>query len=413
VKTLLNYVIVFLFLLLSECVNAQVAGDTYYYVIVGGFAKIDNANRYQVAVSKDPKLSSILKDQFSSKIAFNPARNINYVYIQKTTDKKGAFALNIKLKAETEYKDSWVFAGNLDADKTESIVLKTEERIQQVNEKPEEKKAIEVPKIDSTKMNVENKPIVEKKIEAEPQPKPAVVEKKRALSGKPFIFKLADKASGKEVNGAAHIYESAKAGEFQSFPANQIAYVQEPINKTKTYLIRIQAPGFKPSEKIIQYGQFDSLKLDQKETVVAFDLVKVKSGDYIDFNNVRFVKNSPIMKADSQNELDGLVTLMKENPRYKIKIHGFCNGTGKREIISRGSSDKFFELEPEKNKKHTKSAKDLSLERAEIVKAFLISQGIEANRLSVKAEGGDIPLYGENSSMASQNDRIEIEVKSN
>lgn len=406
-KTLLNYVIVFLCLLSSECVNAQAAGDTYYYVVVGGFAKIDNANRYQITVSMDSKLISILKDQFSSKIAFNPARNINYVYIQKTTDKKAAFALNIKLKAETEYKDSWVFAGNLDGDKTESIVLKAEEPVKPVQEKLEEKIPIEAPKIDSTKL------IVEKKIEAEPQPKPAVVEKKRALSGKPFVFKLADKASGKEVNGAAHIYESAKAGEFQSFPANQIAYVKEPNNKAKTYLIRIQAPGFKPSEKIIQYGQFDSLKFDQKETVVAFDLVKVKSGDYIDFNNVHFVKNSSLMKADSQNELDGLVTLMKESLGYKIKIHGFCNGTGKREIISRGSSDKFFELEPGKNKKHTKSAKDLSLERAEIVKAYLISQGIEEKRLSVKGEGGDIPLYGENSAMASHNDRIEIEVKSN
>jgi outer membrane protein OmpA-like peptidoglycan-associated protein len=104
---------------------------------------------------------------------------------------------------------------------------------------------------------------------------------------------------------------------------------------------------------------------------------------------------------------------MKENPRYKIKIHGFCNGAEKREIISRGTSDKFFELEPEKNKKHSKSAKELSLERAEIVKAYLISQGIEDKRLSVKAEGGDIPLYGEKSAMAFHNDRVEIEVRSN
>lgn len=376
-------------------------------MVVGGFSKIDNANRYQVTVAKDAKLISVMKDQFSSKIAFNPARNIHYVYIQKSTDKRGAFALNIKLKAETEYKDSWVFIGNLDSDNA-SIVSKPAEPVSEkvaeaVSPKTDQVKN-ETPKIDSVKL------VVEEKIKEEPKP---VVEKKPALAGKPFIFKLADKSSGKEVKGAAHVYESAKAGEFQSFSVNQLVYVSEPVNKARTYVVKIQAPGYKPTEKTIQYGRFDSLKLDQKETVIPFDLTKVKSGDYIDFNNVHFIKDSPIMKPDSQNELDGLVALMKENPRYKIKIHGFCNGEESREIISRGTSDKFFELEPGKNKKHKRSAKELSLERAEIVKAYLIGQGVEDKRLSVKAEGGGIPLYGERSAMAFHNDRIEIEVKSN
>ncbi len=354
-KTLRSCIPLLAFLFFSNFVFAQVSNDTYYYVVVGGFSKIDNANRYQVTVAKDAKLISVMKNQFSSKIAFNPARNIHYVYIQKSTDKRGAFALNIKLKAESEYKDSWVFIGNLDSDNA-SIVSKPAEPVsdkvaEAVSPKTDQVKN-ETPKIDSVKL------VVEEKIKEEPKP---VVEKKTALAGKPFIFKLADKSSGKEVKGAAHVYESVKAGEFQSFSVNQLVYVSEPVNNARTYVVKIQAPGYKPTEKTIQYGRFDSLKLDQKETVIPFDLIKVKSGDYIDFNNVHFIKDSPIMKPDSQNELDGLAALMKENPRYKIKIHGFCNGEESREIISRGSSDKFFELEPGKNKKHKKSAKELSL----------------------------------------------------
>ena len=406
-KTLRSCILLFAFLFFSNVVFAQVSNDTYYYLVVGGFSKVENANRYQVIVGKDAKLISVMKDQFVSKIAFNPARNIHYVYIQKSTDKKGAFALNIKLKAETEYKDSWVFIGNLDSDNPAIVSKPAEPVINKAVEPITPKIDVaknETPKIDSTKL------VVEEKVKETPKP---VVEKKPALAGKPFIFKLADKASGKEVKGAAHVYESAKAGEFQSFSVNQLVYVSEPVNQARTYVVKIQAPGYKPMEKTIQYGKFDSLKLDQKETVIPFDLLKVKSGDYIDFNNVHFVKDSPIMKPDSQNELDGLVALMKENPRYKIKIHGFCNGEESREIISRGTSDKFFELEPGKNKKHRKSAKDLSLERAELVKAYLVGQGVEEKRLSVKAEGGGIPLYGERSAMAFHNDRIEIEVKSN
>ena len=390
-------------------VEAQV--QPYYYVVIGGFSIHDNAVRYQKKAENDKKLIKVMNDQFESKFALNKANNLNYVYVLKTTDKKQAFAMNIKLKAETEYRDSWVFAGNLDGS-TEVVAVEKplpvepkKEKVAEVEKKITEEKKIVEPSKDSLKLTVETT--------VKEEPKPVVVEKKPALAGKPFIFKLADKSSGKEVNGAAHIYESARAGEFQSFPANQIAYVPEPNNNARTYVIKIQAPGYKPTEKSIQYGRFDSLKVDQKETIIPFELVKVKSGDYIDFNNVHFVKNSPIMNKDSQNELDGLVSLMKENPRYKIKIHGFCNGAEKREIISRGTSDKFFELEPEKNKKHSKSAKELSLERAEIVKAYLISQGIEDKRLSVKAEGGDIPLYGEKSAMAFHNDRVEIEVRSN
>jgi len=387
---------------------AQDSETNFYYVVIGGFANSENAVKYKQKAAGDKNLVKLLSDRYSSEYALNKQRNINYVYILKTLDKKKAFALNIKLKVETEYKDSWVFVGNLNLN---------EETIAQ------NKLTAKEPAVDKEVVAKENKE--EKKVEisqdsltialekaTKEQPK-QVEEKKPVLAGKPFIFKLADKASGKEVTGAAHIYESARADEYQSFSANQVAYVPEPFNNARTYVVKIQAPGYKPTEKTIQYGKFDSLKLDQKETVVLFDLVKVKSGDYIDFNNVHFIKNSPIMNKDSQNELNGLVELMKENPRYKIKIHGFCNGVEKREIISRGTSDKFFELEPDKNKKHSKSAKELSLERAEIVKAYLESQGIEGKRISVKAEGGDIPLYGEKSAMSFHNDRVEIEVKSN
>lgn len=55
------------------------------------------------------------------------------------------------------------------------------------------------------------------------------------------------------------------------------------------------------------------------------------------------------------------------------------------------------------------SAKDLSLKRAESVRDYLISQGIEANRLSVKGEGGKIPLYAEGGTLGQYNDRVEIE----
>jgi outer membrane protein OmpA-like peptidoglycan-associated protein len=119
------------------------------------------------------------------------------------------------------------------------------------------------------------------------------------------------------------------------------------------------------------------------------------------------------MNPESQNELDGLVALMKENPKYKIKIHGHCNGKQDREIIILGSSQKFFQMDPGANIKKTTSAKVLSLERANAVMDYLVDQGINPAKINVKGEGGRIPLYPVASTLANYNDRVEIEVKKN
>ena len=405
----------------SLSTSAQ-SSNTDYYVVIGGFAKKENAINYKAKAEKNTKLISIFRDDFKVEYELNSERNLYYVHILKTNDKKQAFAINIKLKAETEYNDSWVFAGDFGGPTSSNqSIVKNEPEIKNTPAKakepakspelPKQEIPVEEPKVAEQKPEIKSTPSIDSSLLAKKEtPKPV---EKKALAGKPFIFKLSDKASGKEVTGQVHVLESAKAAEYQAFTGNELAYLPIPDNKAGSYLIKIQAPGYKPTEKTIKFGLFDSLKVDQKETVIPFALVKVKSGDYIDFNNVHFIKNSPIMNPDSQNELDGLVALMKENPRYKIRVHGFCNGTSKREIIARGTSEKFFEVETDKNKKKQVSAKELSLERAEIVKAYLISQGIESNRVSVNGEGGDIPLYPEKGPLSARNDRIEIEIKSN
>src|SRR5258708_3399475 len=75
-----------------------------YFVVVGAFAKIDNAVRYTAMANKN---------NFSAQYAINPARKLYYVYLFNTHDHKKAFAFMIKMRAETEYKDAWVFIGQL------------------------------------------------------------------------------------------------------------------------------------------------------------------------------------------------------------------------------------------------------------------------------------------------------------
>jgi outer membrane protein OmpA-like peptidoglycan-associated protein len=105
-----------------------------------------------------------------------------------------------------------------------------------------------------------------------------------------------------------------------------------------------------------------------------------------------------------------VVDLLKENPKYKIKIHGHVNGNQDRESFTRGPNSSFFATNPSADVDLKKmSPKDLSLSRAETVRDYLVSQGIEKERISVKGEGGRIPLYPTGGTLGLLNDRIEIE----
>ena len=230
--------------------------------------------------------------------------------------------------------------------------------------------------------------------------------------GKPFYFKLVNSESGNKVSGEVHIVE-AKATQYLGVKGNELVYLVKPKNAAGVYQVAIQAPGYQPEKLVFNYE--DPLPLssgvgDQQETIFTFELTRAKKGDYIDFNDVRFFRNTTILEPHSQVELNGLVDLLKENENYKIKIHGHCNGDDSRSVTTLGSGTNIFALDPSHNKKETMPAKRLTELRAETVKDYLVSQGIEADRLSLKGQGGKMMIYPQTSTLANRNDRVEIEV---
>ena len=230
--------------------------------------------------------------------------------------------------------------------------------------------------------------------------------------GKPFYFKLVNTESGHPVSGEVHIVE-AKATQYLGVRGNELIYLAKPKNVAGVYQVAIQAPGYQPEKLVFNYEDPSPLSSgvgDQKETIFTFELIRAKKGDYIDFNDVRFLRNTTILEPHSQVELNGLVDLMKENENYKIKIHGHCNGDDSRPVTTLGTSTNIFALDPAHNKKETMTAKKLTELRAETVKNYLVNQGIEADRLSIKGEGGKMMIYPRTSTLANRNDRVEIEV---
>ncbi|MEQ9412939.1 MAG: hypothetical protein RIF39_03875, partial [Cyclobacteriaceae bacterium] len=304
---------------LTNVAKAQMSTEEHY-VVIGAFANHNNAIRWtDNANSKN----------FSAQYAMNQARQLYYVYILRTDDKRKAFSFMMKIRVETSYKDAWVFSGRLGVEPEEEEVVEKPPVVEETPEElPQEEPIIE-------EVEPEEEPVVEE------TPEEPIVEKPK---GKPFMFRLVSEEE--EVLGEVHVLESPQATQYQAYNGNEVVYLTAPRNSEGAFIAAVQAPGFRPVEITVDYADpsiYSSGFGPQNEIIIPIELVRSKRGDYIEFNKVRFFGNSAIFQPESKIELDGLVDLMKEQPKYKIMVHGHCNGKQSRNVVTKGNSNEFFE----------------------------------------------------------------------
>jgi len=392
-KPLMKFRIIILFLPFLYVLQSKAQSAEHYYVTIGVYNKHENAIH---------STNNANKLNFNAQYAIHPKQKLYYVYLLDTDDKRKASAFLMKIRVETEFKTAWIYTGRLGDEQVIQEIVKKEPEPVPVKEEP----IVEEPKIqEPIKDPVAEQPVV--KIDSSAFVKKAPEKKP---DGKPFYFKLIDGSSGAEVMGEVHLFGTSNAGQYQSYPVNQVVYIKVP--PAGVMQVTTVAAGYREMKRPVNLNDPAASAAEigtQQEAILSFPLVKVKMGDYIEFSNVRFITNSALLQPESKNELDGLASLMKENKKYKVKIHGHCNGNDARDIVSKGNSTEFFATDAA-NLRENASAKRLTELRAEIVKEYLISQGIEAKRITTKAEGGKTMIYPQNSTLSSRNDRVEVEV---
>ncbi len=363
---------------------------TYHYVVIGAFSIQKNAVRFTRQASRKLEYATY---------EWNQNRSLFYVYTLETRDREKAVneALQLRARPDSAYNDAWVYVGSF------RKPLPGEQHVQDEVIDP-------VAEVNQPEETTEDKTLDPN---ANIGTMPNTAEPKE--NTKPFIFKIFRADDGKRVKGEVVVADVDLVKRIGTYWGDTLVYVPKPKSKSTDMALSCLVFGYRKVQRNINYQnpQRDSVEVQPDSTIVVpFTLTRLQKGDVAVMYDVFFFKDAAVMRPESRYEVGSLVEMMKENEKYKIKIHGHTNGKAAGKIITMDeTSTNYFSLT--NTKEGYGSAKKLSKERAGLLKNYLISNGIPEHRLLVKAWGGKKPIYDKLSPQAQTNVRVEIEILEN
>lgn len=404
-----------------------------YYVIVAAYGQ----TRQDMASAYAEKLKS---QGYKADYGFNQSRHMYFVYLNYFTDLKTSVHDMTELRKKGVFTDAWVrivgVPGSIKNDLAGSGTEKTESKDKSPGSSPKKEgisTSLVIEELNN-QMSVEEPPaqletppeILRLMAETDstasipvaPMEEEAIV----ALPGEPATFRnakvflsLFNSTNRYIVDGEVVIVEPDKGKVIRRVEGNEYITLPDPKNSSKKLLLVTDVFGYRKIQHEFNYANplqdtiHPYFELLDNNFLVYFDLVRYRKGDIATLYHVYFYNDASVMLPQSQFELNNLVDLMRENPDYRVKFHGHTNGNYHGKIISPGPDMNFFDIHG--NIKETiGSAKELSAQRALILKQYLIAHGIDASRMEIKAWGGKRPVYDRNSVNAKRNVRVEVEI---
>ena len=388
------------------------------YVVIGAFSKQTNAIRFTDHAQKDLKLDA--------KFEMNVRRNLYYVYVMNTEDLAVAVQEARRLRSESEFTDTWVYRGSFDGTGPEPIVITPTVEAKPEEVKPEEVKPEEAKTAETSPVTTEQSaaaaavaategPKTDSNAAVTPEEVP--VETSAAADdskeGTKFLFKVSRATDLKRIRGDVDVIDVDRSRKMATYKGNLAVKVSSPQNKTGKMALVCDVFGYRKVQREINYNDpevdTDIIRDATGAIVVPFELVRLKKGDIAVMYNVYFFKDASVMRPESRYEVNSLLDMLNENTNYRITIHGHTNGNAAGKIISMNKdTQNFFSLTDTKEGFGT--AKELSEQRAELIRDYLVSNGVAANRMEIKAWGGKKPIHDKMSQRAQENVRVEIEI---
>ncbi len=390
-----------------------------YAIVVGAYAKskVDYALKFTKHVSDLG---------YEARFGLNERRSLIYVYVDHTENFKAALVKMKEMRQKDNFEDTWVHVKTSEprleltseqkekARKTTEIMNKEvvsslEDTYAERFEKPKEEAKEEQIAEEEKEESIEK--VIEEQVAVIPEKEVITEEKDDRLN---VWFRLKNSTTGKKVLGELQVIDTERSKLMDVIESGEHAPINDPKNGSGQITVIADVFGYRKQQKEFNYYEpytaATNADIDSTENgpVITFDLVRYHKGDIATMYNVFYFKDAAIMRPESQYELNSLLTMMKENENLKIMIHGHVNGKHAGPIVSR-IGDNFFSL-PKDGSKGYGSAKELSKQRAETIRDYLIKEGIAEERMDITAWGGKRMLHDKHSTKAKQNVRVEIEI---
>lgn len=397
-----------------------------YAIVVGAYAKtkVDYAIKFTKYVSDKG---------YPARFGLNDKGSLIYVYVDHTDSFKEALLKMKEMRQKDNFEDTWVHVKTnqarleLTAEQKEKAEKTTEvmkkevvkslddiyaDRFSTQKKEPAQDLATPDKSISSEKSSeVEDiKEVIKEQVVVEPKEQ-LKTQKDDRLN---VWFKLINSTTGEPVLGEIQLIDTERSKLMDVIESDEHAPINDPKNGSGQITVITDVFGFRKQQKEFNYYEpytsATNADIDSTENgpVINFELIRYAKGDIATMYNVFYYKDAAVMRPESKYELNSLLTMMNENPNLRIMIHGHVNGKHAGAIIST-TENSLFELTDD-NPRGIGSAKQLSKQRAETIRDFLIGNGINSDRMEIKAWGGKRMIHDKNSTKAKENVRVEIEI---
>lgn len=406
-----------IFIFISFHVSAQHRTELSpgYYVVVGAYAP----SREGVAQKYTATLN---RKGIEAAYGFNSSRNYFFVYLKYFTDLKSSLQEMVNARKQPEFADAWVrVISGVISDEPKPVASHTPVAKEFVNNAADNSLSennIPVNTVGShaggeTSLVIESVSASVETLEVTDNP-PIKQYEKIDLGNTEVFLSLFNVQNNRIVAGNVKVIDTDRSKLIKEVKGNEYMYLPDPKSQSGQLTLICEAFGYRKIQQEISFPLplVDTVKdyIDLMGTtfVINFDLIRYHRGDIATLYNVYFYNDAAVMIPESKYELNSLLEMMKENPKYRIRLHGHTNGNYHGKIITMGENKNFFSLE---GSKHTLgSAKDLSYNRSLVIREFLGANGIDPSRVEIKAWGGKRPLYDKHGANARRNVRVEVEI---
>ncbi|MBS1952351.1 MAG: OmpA family protein [Bacteroidetes bacterium] len=272
---------------------------------------------------------------------------------------------------------------------------------------------VDEPPVEVAKKEEPKEPLIVTEYIPNPIPKP--VTKPQHLGNTPVFFSVIQKNSKKVLEGSVKVVDTESNRVLGTVKTNAYFNIPDPRSKSGDITLVASVFGFEDVTQHMNYKETERDTLKDDVTLfgnffmLAFEMPRMNSGTKATLSGVSFFNDAAIMTPASRTQLDNVLDMLNENPQMRIRIEGHTNGGGRGPIIRMGLSKNYFALTRDQQTEKG-SSKELSQARAEIIKSWLVDQGIANSRVETLGWGGDKPIYDSKSNLARKNSRVELVV---